>query len=127
MRVYLTHYWRTYHLDCPCYSIAAKQPPTFEDNPFPELDFFKPYDEKGRLLLERDEGFKAQYEETLRRNGKDISEWLEGLTKDVALVCWCRGKPQKLTRCSRILIAKLIQRLRPDIEVRLEIKNPAWR
>jgi len=122
--VYLTTFWRAKHLEVPSYSIAHNQPDGFT---YDELEFFLPKAKDNKMLSEQSKLFRKAYDYTLRRNSTAIVNWLESLTGDVALVCWCKDKPHRMTRCSRILVGLLIARVRPDIRVNLDIKQPAWR
>ena len=56
------------------------------------------------------------YREHIRRNWREVKRWLDGLTPgdEMYLCCW-----ETKGFCHRILVAKLIRHLRPDLEVRL--------
>jgi len=43
-----------------------------------------------------------------------VKQWLDSLNGDVYLCCWCTTG-----FCHRYLVAKLIQKFRPELEVRL--------
>jgi hypothetical protein len=123
-KIYLTTFWKAKRYDTPAFSIAAKQPDGFE---LPELAFMQPRDAKGRLLYTERPGFKLDYEDTLKRNAKQITEWLEHLDSSVQLCCWCGDKPYQANRCHRVLLARLFRRLRPDLDVHLDSRQPAWK
>lgn len=123
-KVTLTHYWHAKHLDVPAFSIAVSQPEGFD---LPELECFKPIDAKGKWLSKRDDSFRKSYEETLNRNQAEVAEWVDSIDSDVALCCWCKSKDYELDRCHRILIGILLKRLRPDLDIEINSKNPAWR
>jgi hypothetical protein len=121
--IYMTNYWHADHLDMPAFSVSDKQPDGFE---YERLACFIPV--RGtQKIWESSKTFKEQYDLLLKANAREIVQWLEELDSDVALCCWCKDKPYKLTRCTLVLVAQLIKRLRPDLNVKLNIKSPAWR
>lgn len=121
----LTTFWHARHLEAPTYSVASKQPDGMEHL---TLEFLVPKLYSGKPLFEDSKQFKTNYEAMLKRNSTDIVAWIESLKSDIVIACWCKEKPYKLTRCTRILVAILLKRIRPDLDVRLtRIQNPAWR
>jgi len=60
--------------------------------------------------------FTARYREHLKQNWREVRRWLDSLSPrdELYLCCW-----EDSGFCHRILVAKLIQHFRPDLEVRL--------
>ncbi len=126
-KVWFTSYWQVDNTEADpekVFSIATNQPNGFH---FPSLPFLAPRSEGGERLLIESKSFRADYEALLNRNHKRVAEWLDQLEGDTALICWCVQKEYKLSRCHRILVAHLVRRMRPDLEVELDLENPAWR
>ena len=69
---------------------------------------------KNRQISE--EEFTVRYREHLKKNWREVKRWLDSLqpTDEMYLACW-----ETKGFCHRILVAKLIRHLRPDLEVRL--------
>lgn len=86
--------------------------------------------------------FAAAYAAGLRERWEYVKGWLDELDPaiDLALLCWCPNSKNAqewfaengTLACHNLLIGKLIQRHRPDIEVvmdadRLQYGQPEWR
>jgi hypothetical protein len=69
---------------------------------------------KNRQISE--EEFTVCYREHLKKNWREVKRWLDSLqpTDEMYLACW-----ETEGFCHRILVAKLIRHLRPDLKVRL--------
>jgi hypothetical protein len=125
IKVYLTSFWRSRYLaNTKAYSIALSQPEGFS---LPELVFLKPIKD-GRWLKKDGKDYRKEYDSALKSNQREVAEWMDKLgDEDVALCCWCRSKEYQLDRCHRILISIMLKRMRPDLDVKLDLRNPAWR
>ena len=104
-------------------SIAIKQPVGWS---LPLLECLVPIKSDGSWIQEKSKVFKAQYDYMCKQNSQAIATFFEKIVDDTAIVCWCKEQPYKRTRCARVLVAKLAMLLRPDIDVKLDISNPAW-
>lgn len=122
--VWLTSYWKAKGLEkTKQYSIASKQPKDFT---LEELSIFMPV-AGGRILMTNREEFKEDWDRLIKTRARDIVEWVESIKADVALCCWCKSATEyKLNRCHRALVAYLLEDLRPDLDIRCDIENPAW-
>ena len=60
-------------------------------------------------------GFTDAYRKLICKRWPAVKKWLDGLSaQDMYLCCW-----EKTGFCHRFLVAKLIQKFRPDIELRI--------
>jgi hypothetical protein len=67
---------------------------------------------KQRTLSE--EEYVARYRRLICKRWPAVKRWLDELEADAYLCCWCTTG-----FCHRYLVAKLIRKFRPDLEVRL--------
>jgi hypothetical protein len=63
-----------------------------------------------------EEGYTTRYRKHLVKNWPAVKRWLDSLdpNKDIYLCCW-----ERTGFCHRFLVAKLIAKFRPDIELRV--------
>ena len=61
-----------------------------------------------------EEEYTGKYRELIIKRWPAVKQWLSRLEPDAYLCCWCTTG-----FCHRYLVAKLIQKFRPDMEVRL--------
>jgi len=120
--LWVTSFWM-YPSGVPAMSIATNQPTGWA---LPLLECLVPIKSDGSWIKEKSKVFKDQYDYMCRQNSEEIASFFESITDDLAIVCWCKEQPYKRTRCARVLVAKLSILLRPDINVKLDISNPAW-
>ena len=60
--------------------------------------------------------YTVHYRHHIKRNWREVRRWLDGLSAsdELYLCCW-----ERTGFCHRFLVAKLIQKFRPDIELRV--------
>ncbi len=108
-------------------SVAQFQPAGAKYRP---LKFLFPVDEKGARIkadINNPGEYKNRVSEAYKKRWEEIHEWLLSLKKEVDLVlmCWCphsSGAEEQLREksefiCHTGLIAQMIQKHRPDIDV----------
>ncbi len=133
MAVILTSFEESKKLSCPKFSVSVFQPQGFK---YPTLNFLTATDKDGNKLNLKDLSHDTvnEYEEKLKEKYKarwsSIDAWLKSLRPDVdiALCCWCpysntsRKHIEKYGKffCHTSLIGKMIEKYRPDIEVKMD-------
>ena len=58
--------------------------------------------------------YTTQYRELMTKRWPTVQRWLDSLDGDVYLCCWCTTG-----FCHRYLVAKLVRKFRPELEVRV--------
>ena len=77
----------------------------------PTWDMVKDY--KARRISETE--YTIKYRKLMAKRWPAVKRWLDSLdSQDVYLCCW-----EKTGFCHRYLVAKLIQKFRPDLEVKV--------
>ncbi|MBE0427682.1 MAG: hypothetical protein IBX72_13700 [Nitrospirae bacterium] len=133
MAVILTSFEESKKLSCPKFSVSVYQPRGFK---YPALKFLTATDKDGNKLHLKDlsQDTVKEYEEKLREKYKvmwsSIDAWMKSLRPDdeIALCCWCphsntsRKHIEKHGRffCHTSLIGKMVEKYRPDIEVKMD-------
>jgi len=124
------------------FSVARFQPQGFS---YPKLSFLAAKGPDGKKLLLRDfvnplEGYKRALYAGFTARKRQVQKWLDGLDPDenIALACWCpysAATQRQLRRfgtfaCHTGLIARMINKHRPDVNVILDTDHarlvPQW-
>lgn len=134
--IYISSFKRSSRYPGEKFSVATFQPTGYN---YSQLAVLAPYGCDGRRLRFSmfPENPKEEYEKAFRAAYKSrwvhIKKWMNSISSDIVLCCWCpysssakeQIKQHGYFCCHNGLIAKMLVRHRPDLEIVLDEKHQA--